>query len=527
MHKVYTFTLALFSAAAVLGAQSPYTHYVTPDGSSTGVCSEFSPCNLYRASQFPFPAGSVVRVAAGDYSQGQLTFARSGTADARITFMFEAGARTSGTRIKPTDWAPVEGYPHVFETPWDEAVWPVGTVAQRDPQNWRPILVDDRAPPFTVSQGRPFTLDTPPIYKQVWSLPAVESQSGTFMASAAQDKVYVHTYHDGQPTPEDDLYIAPANWGSIRIEGDYLTFDGLTVEKTSGTGLHVRNSSSGVILRHITARSAQVWIEGWSTLLEDYDISHVIKQGDVGNEDAYDANPDFGMGEAWQGEAKGDALLVGRQATSIPTGNVARRGRIHRSWNLARIDGSTLEDSWLWGAPNHALQASGRGVVLRNNTIAAAQDALYMEGNWFDEMVVEGNAFLQGVLVWASRDGRPVGVAPTTWRFFGNILPSMVMDDRTFPAAQMDCNAYIPKQADSSRMFRVTSTVGGSGRTFGSVADVRASTTLEQRSIELPYTFWGEGRAFRSFVNQADEAFDLSDPLKVCGERVGPRGGTE
>src|SRR5688572_23570810 len=99
-------------AAGLLSAQAPYTHYVTPTGTSN-VCSEAAPCNLWVAAQVAFPPGSVVRVAAGEYSQGQLTFGRSGTAVAPITFSFEPGARLSGTRDKPATWIPTPGFPHV------------------------------------------------------------------------------------------------------------------------------------------------------------------------------------------------------------------------------------------------------------------------------------------------------------------------------------------------------------------------------------------------------------------------------
>jgi hypothetical protein len=518
--------LVAVATAAGVGGQTTYTHFVTAGGSSTSACAELAPCNLWRATQVAFPAGSIVHGAAGEYSHGQLTFNRSGTADAPITFRFDAGARLSGTRDKPAAWIQTPGYRYVYETTdcGLTTCGGVGTVAQRSPANWRPIRVDDRVPPFTVSQGRPFDLLIPPPYKPVATLADVEAQSGTFLASGAQGKVFVHPYHDGPPTSADDLYVAPANWGSVRIEGDHLAFDGLIVEKTSGTGIHVRASANGTVLRNITARAAQVWIEGTNTVVEDLDVSHVIKQGEAGNEDCYDANPDVGVGECWQGEARGDALLIGKQGTTTDYNNIVRRARVHRSWNGVRLDGpNILEDSTLWGFPNHTLQASGLGVVLRHNVLLNGQDSLYMEGNAFDQLRVEGNVFLNGVLIWASRDGRPVGAAPTSWRFTRNIAPSLVLDDRTFPPATTECNAWIPRSASPPPLLKVTSTTGGPTRTYQTLAQVRAHTTLEARSMELPWTFWTEGRAFRRFITQADPEFDLRDSLEVCGQRAGPR----
>jgi hypothetical protein len=516
--------IALVLVAGVLSAQSPYTHYVTPDGVSS-VCTEIAPCSLRMSSQFPFPAGSVVRVATGEYSTAQLTFGRSGTAAAPIRFSFAAGARLSGTRDKPATWAPTEGHPHVFETT-DCGLTTcglVGTVAQRSPATWRPIRVDDRLPPFTVSLGRPIDLEIPPPFKPVYSLADVEAQHGTFMTTAA--RVYVHSYHDGQPTPEDDLYVAPAHWGSVRIEGDFLEFDGLTIEKTSGTGLHVRPSANRTVLRRLTARAAQVWLEGWNTIAEDIDVSHVIKQGPPNDPHAYDANPDFGIGENWQGHAKGDALLIGRQGVQGGRQTV-RRARVHRSWNGVRVDGhNTLEGSWLWGFPNHSMQASGSGVIIRDNVVAAGQDSLYLEGTFFDHLTVEHNAFVNALLVWASRDGQPIGTAPTSWTLRGNILPAIVLDDRTVTAMTAGCNAYVPKSSYPSHVVKVTNTAGGFDVTYRSLAAAQAAE-LEPESIELPFTFWTDGGALRNFVNQTDPTSDMGEPLTVCGERVGPRSAT-
>jgi hypothetical protein len=509
-------------AAGVLSAQSPYTHYVTPFGTST-TCAEAAPCNLWMASQVAFPAGSVVRVAAGEYSHGQLTFGRSGTAAAPLTFSFEAGARLSGTRDKPATWTPTPGYPHVYETT-ECGLTPcasVGTVAQRSPASWTPILVDDRLPPFTASLGRPFTLDIPPPFKRVPTLAEVEAQHGTFLETAT--KVHVHTYHDGMPTPADDLYVAPLNWGSIRIEGDYLTFDGLTIEKTSSTGLHVRPSAAGTVLRNITARAAQVWLEGLSTIAEDLDVSHVLQQGVPTATGAYDANPGFGIGENWNSGGQGYALLIGRAGSTAGGWQTVRRARVHRSWNGVEINGrNTIEHSWVWGFPNHAMGGGGTGLIIRDNVVANGQDSLFMSGDTFDQLTVEHNAFVNAVLITASTVGRPTGAAPTTWTFRGNILPALSTDDRSLPAMTSGCNVYIPKSADPSHVVKITSTVGGQAITYHSVGGAQTAG-LESQSIEMPFTFWTDGRAFVRYLWQSDPAIDLSDPLKVCGERAGPR----
>ena len=65
-----------------------YTHFVTPDGSSTSFCTQGEPCSLSRAvalvGSSSMRPGSLVLVqygADGVYSQGALTFKGSGTAD--------------------------------------------------------------------------------------------------------------------------------------------------------------------------------------------------------------------------------------------------------------------------------------------------------------------------------------------------------------------------------------------------------------------------------------------------------------
>lgn len=523
MNRIWMLCAVGAASANVLAAQSPYTHYVAPTGTSN-TCTEVAPCNLWTAATFPFPAGSVVRVAAGDYSMPQLTFTRSGTASAPITFYFEPGARLSGTRDKPTTWTAVEGFPHVYETTECGATpcQSVGTVAQRSPTNWRPIRVDDRVAPFAASLGRPFELEIPPPFKAVGSLAAVEAQYGTFLATTG--KVYVHTYHDGMPTLADDLYLAPLNWGSVRITGDHLVFDGLVVEKTSGTGVFVSTSASGVVLRNVTARAAQVWIEGWSTLVEGLDVSHVIKQGSPTDKDAYDANPDFGMGENWNSGATGDALLIGRASGSYGGWQTVRRARIHRSWNGARLDGPSnrLESAWLWGFPNHALQASGSGVRLSDTVIANGQDSLFMADDAFDGLVLEHNAFLNALFITVSRSGKPTAPAPTGWAMRGNIISALGLDDLTVRNLATSCNAYIPKVTSPTYVVQITSTVGAPTRTYRTF-DAAQATGFDPTSIGLPFTFWTEGLAFTHYVRQSDPLLDLSDPLAVCGERAGPR----
>ena len=107
-----------------------YTHFVTPNGSSTSLCTQQEPCNLTRAvaligSKDMGPGSTVLvqRGADGIYSQAPLTLAGSGTADKPIKFIGERGVRLTGSRVKPepSAWTLVPGRRYTYQLDWDEA----------------------------------------------------------------------------------------------------------------------------------------------------------------------------------------------------------------------------------------------------------------------------------------------------------------------------------------------------------------------------------------------------------------------
>jgi hypothetical protein len=505
-------------------AQVTYTHYVTPDGNSTSLCTESDPCNLWRAVNLlggaHLPAGSVVHVAAGVYSHGQLIFKGSGTAAAPIKFIGNGQVRLSGTRVKPTVWTLVEGRTYTYETDWDEARFAVGTVAQRPPvATWRPIHVDDRLPPFAESLGRPFDLEFPVLFAPRSTVDRVEAQSCTYATDWSRNKVYVHMCHDGPPADPDNLYIAPANWGSVVIEGDYVWLEKIAIEHTSGTGLRVATSANGTVLKQITARAAQVWLEGTNTLAEDLDVSHVILQGAFPGRECYDANPEFGVGECWNAFGQGRALLIGREGSTFSYKQIVRRAAVHRSWNGARVDGrNTLEASSFWGFPNHTLEASGTGVTIRDSVFLSGQDSFFTKSNPLDDLTVERNIFMNAVYVTTSKDGTG-GVRPTIgWRFKNNLLPILTLDRHTYETVSSDCNAY----TGSGHLLRVITTSGVPGSSHETLGQIHANTSLEESSIALPPTLWAKARLLDHLMAQGSLTLDAADPLRVCGQRVGP-----
>jgi hypothetical protein len=454
-------------------------------------------------------------MAAGVYSHAAVTFAHSG-----LRFIGQGDVRIVGTRTQPETWMQTVGLSYTYETAFTDYV--VTNVAQRPPvATWRPILVDDRNPPYLLSQGRPFWLDYPIRYTVRPTIALVEAQSCTFFSGGG--KVYVHMCHDGPPVPADNLYVGSSGWGALIVDGDDNTLENVTLEQVGGTALKVNLSADRTTLRNVHALASQVWLEGKFTLAEDLEVGYVIAQGLVPNEDCFDANPTFGIGECWQGSGKGDALLIGRQGSTLFLNQTVRRARVHRSWNGVRLDGyNTLEQSTLWGFPNHTLQASGTGAVIRGNIFLNGQDSIYMEGMAFDKLTVEHNVFVNGALVWASRDGRPVGPAPTSWIWRYNLVAGLVLDDRTYLAAQLDCNVYMPSGPTPSHLLKVVSTSGGVDMTFRSLAQIQASTSQEQHSLERPYTDWKTGPMWANFTDQKNQVFSFRDPLSVCGQRVGP-----
>ena len=313
-------------APLLLGAVD-YTHFVTPNGSATSNCTQQEPCNLMRAAALAgsqsMPPGSTVllqRGADGIYSQGSLNFAGSGAAGNPIKFIGENGVRITGTRVKPdpSAWTLVPGRQYTYQLEWDEAAQFTALPAQRPPvANWRPILVEDRRPPFTTPSNRRFDLWFPPLYSSRSSINDVEAQAGTAWHDTANNKLYVHLFDDTAP-PRDgtNLYLTSSGWGTMTINGDYIWLENLTIEQATPEGLRVNTSATGTVLKRITALAAIVDLRGTNTLAEDLNVSHVIRQR-TDPVECYDANPSFGVGECWNANGIGRALAIGVEGNSV------------------------------------------------------------------------------------------------------------------------------------------------------------------------------------------------------------------
>ena len=526
----------LWLIAPILVKAVTYTHFVSPNGSATSQCTQQEPCNLTRAvalaGSASMPPGRTVLVqrgADGIYSQAALTFAGSGAAGNPIKFIGETGVRITGTRVKPdpASWTLVPGRQYTYQLDWDEAQFSA-LPAQRPPvANWRPIWVEDRRPPFTTPSSRRFDLWFPPLYSARTSINAVEAQAGTAWQDAANNKLYVHLFDDTAP-PRDgtNLYLTSSGWGTLTINGDYIWLENLTIEQATPEGLRVNTSAIGTVLKKITALAASVNLRGTNTLAEDLNISHVIRQRTDPTE-CYDANPSFGVGECWNANGIGVALILGVEESASSVGQVVRRAFVHRSWNGASVHGrNTLEHSRLWGFPNHTLGGSGNGGVIQHNVFLNGQDSIYFERNDFDNLTVEHNVVVNGVLFWVSNNGVG-GIRPNGWRFRYNIVPAITYDDKTYPAVSADCNVFIPSSAASTFLMKVTGTDGRSGFSYDSLAEIQANTTLEDNSVALPSSKWTDGTLFRRYVTPTADDFDFGPAssaaaLVACGSKIGP-----
>jgi len=315
--------------------------------------------------------------------------------------------------------------------------------------------------------------------------------------------------HDGAPAAADNVYVAPADWGSVVVDGSYLEFENFSIEYTSGTGLKVNPVATGTVLRRVKGLAAQFWLEGINTLAEDVDISHVITQSPPGPECAYDVNPDFGVGECFNAYGNSRGLILGREGSNRVYNQICRRCLVTRSWNLARVDGpNTIEESVFWGAPNHGLEASGSGVTIRDSMVFRSQDSLYLGSNPVADLIVERNTFQNGVYVTTSDHGDGGTAFGAPWSFRFNLLRTLIVDRWAYVARRADCNIYM----GDGDLFRIITTNGIPGVDYTSIA------SQEPYSRILPDSGLIESQ-FDSMTGAAGRVLPATP--EVCGQPAG------
>jgi hypothetical protein len=535
--RVLEIALLSLGLATSVEAQT-ITHWVTPDGSPTSACVQADPCTLTRAfamaSSGTIVGDAVVLVRNSSapqrsfYSQAALTLAGGGSLGHPITFVFEPGAVITGTRLcpSPESWSLVPGLQRTYQMAHNRAgAFNSSNPAQRNTTNWLPITVANNA-----ATDKRIDLDAPVRYRNANSISEVEAQGGSHYDTPMT--VYVQTFDGQAPSAAHDLCLSSTGWGTVTIQGDYYVFVNLQMQhsqKSGANGLEITNSSDGVVFHGCDLWGTGITGRGKGTRYNDCRVGGVILQGPSTGSQCYNPHA-WAVGLCFNAQGSGSAVDLGIQGSSASYGQVWRRGRVYKSRNGMSLMGpNAVEDSVFDGFPNHTFSASGNGGIVRRNVMCNGQDSMYLEGNNFDNLTVENNLACNGVLFWVSRDGRG-GVAPTKWRLAGNIMPSLVYDDKTFQNVEADCNVFIRPPADpDTDLLRVTGTDGFRQVSYKTLALWQAlNPTRDGSSIELPAAHWTNGAQFRQFTNNSTW-FDFHPaagaqalPLAVCGTHAGP-----
>jgi hypothetical protein len=548
MQRSLVFFVAFLATLAFADDAPTYSHFVRPDGNPSSACSQAEPCTLARAFVLAatpaMPCGSVVQVAAGYYVQDVLVYnsSRSCSAGTYVKLIGDEGAVVTGLATAPAapSFRRENGRAYTYVVDWNEAdpgKFPVKVVAQRATSRWESVTVEDRFPPFDVESETQFELDLPIGYTERSTIAAVEQHRCTFWNDTAANKVYVHMCHNRSPESADDLHFGRERWGNVIVQGDGLWWENIDIRHVSriGVGFGIEPTADRTALMRSAFRSAGAELGGTNTLAEDMDFGYMIEQGDAGP-DCFDADSNTSGTNAqscFNSRGNGRALMVGVVRSAASFGQTIRRARVHRSWNGGTLAGAnTIENSVFWGFPNHSLEATGTGGVIRDTISANAQDSIYLSAYPFDRLTIENNLFLHDAVFWTSynQDG---GTPTTSWKFRNNIGVGLLIEDLTYQGLASNCNLWIRNYRGSDNgfvSFDNPSYSGGAVFSHASLAALRdGHPGLDRDSVQLPASKWTDGTQFVNFVSQRHPtfSFDPAGPsaaalnMSACG-RVGP-----
>ena len=359
-----------------------YTHFVRPDGSATSFCTASEPCSLTRAVSLIGSAsmrpGSVVLLQHGTdgvYSQATLTLDGSGTAEEPIRFIGENGVRLTGTRTRPPaiEWSRVPDRQFTYRMPWDDsaasrwATWP-SVLRSRPGARFAWTIVCRRSrsrwggrSPWTsrsaIRRARRSTRSRPST-----------ARSGTTAQRRSCTCTCVMT---ARPAAADSLYLGPSGWGSGRHQrrlpdarehrdraGDRNGAEGQPLGERNGPEERHGARRAGV------ARRRQHAGRGSRRQPRHHagHPSHAVLRRQSRLRPRASAGTRAGDGRA---------LLVGRQsdATARSARSCGGRASIGRGTAPAWTDARRSSTRPFWGFPNHALEASGTGGVVRHNVV--------------------------------------------------------------------------------------------------------------------------------------------------------------
>lgn len=484
----------LKSLEPVVEAQAA-THYVSASGSGSSNCTIGDPCTITRAVALinagTINDGHVVEVAAGNYGQALLNITGSGSAGQSITIRGASGTRPRmfGGRYEVPfgDWTISDQCGgtcvYTYELPWNEVTqgWSPWTIIQDNPSTWVNIPVNDAS-----SENVFFEYTEAPAFYRRTTVAEVEAQGGTFWFDSTANIVYAHFYSDSAPVDGDDLYLASSNWGGIDIDGDYITWDGINSEHVvSNTfGIVIDATADNTIYRNADHIGTLMQVEGTNFTVEDVNISNTGRQGEPGP--VCDEDPIF-VGQCFA-DSGGFTTL---NFSAAGPGTVSRI-TVVRGWNGIGAANSShdiiMQDSTVWGFPNHGMGFPGTGNQLLRNIVFNSQESHYtQEGNTpMINFVIENNLFIDKVLF---RENQQSNITVRN-----NIFTSLNVDATAAGGAiaDMDCNLYF--KLDSILLIDLDA-----GGGYASIAAIQAATPWEDNGAELAQSDFNSDDQFALF----------------------------
>jgi hypothetical protein len=270
------------------------------------------------------------------------------------------------------------------------------------------------------------------------------------------------------------------------------------------------------LLRNIKAFGTAVFLQGTNGVAENIHIESLISQGEP-NAGCVDSNPGVGVNECWNHGGGGQALVIGIDRATTSFGNVVRRATILRSWNSVDLRyRNTIEDSVIWGHPNHGISVDGDGGIIRRNIVGNTQEAVYSS---------QSVASTTNIRIVNNVFERPIvaeGMGNANWVINQNIMAGIAYDERTKATVNSDCNLLMPRTADVNYVVK-----WGSGNSLMTLAQIRSLTTTERNSAFLDSTKWTDGTQFTRYVGHASFDFDFKPTAgavsrNICGGQIGP-----
>jgi hypothetical protein len=507
------------------------THYVTPAGSASSNCTSGDPCTITRAVAL-IAAGTIndghtVEMAAGGYGQNTLIITGSGSNGAPITIR---GAAQNGTsylfpgRLQTvhTSWTLTAGRTYTYEYVFDEVAlgWTPAGVSQDRPTNWQNIVVKD-------SNDVRFEMTVPPKYKVQTTVAEVEAQHCSSFFDSVANRMYVHLCDDLAPAAAHNLWITSTSWGSVRVQGDYITIDGLGIDHASNSsyGMRVEATADNFIGRSIAFNGSQFNGQGTNGLLYAAHFQSTGQQGPPTSPNCdWDNSTPF-VGACWNNSGSATALVLDDLGPRTVSHSLIEKG-----WNGLSCGGTgavTITQSTFRSFPNHPFGCEGNGRTITYNTITNNQEGLFsnVSTSNMDNITFEHNLVFNTALMWGLGTN-------TNWTVRYNIFDRIRVDNTTEATGTFDCNLYFQIAEDGVIFDR-----GGAGDAnqaeYTTVAQIQAGIAgFETNSIHLAAGSATDGTQFTQFTTYTTDVYDIT-PVEgaqalnmpaACGDFVGPIG---